>query len=69
VKALEVYFTLLGFPCNQFGGQEPGTPEEISKFLRQYRVSFPIMNKVRMDIEIGISNNIVYQRYRQFVPK
>jgi glutathione peroxidase-family protein len=44
-------FLFLGFPCNQFGGQEPGTPEEISKFLVQYRISFPIMNKVRMVVD------------------
>ena len=40
-------FTVLGFPCNQFGGQEPGTEEEIASFCeRTYRVSFPMFAKV-----------------------
>jgi len=39
-------FTILGFPCNQFGGQEPGTDEEIQSFCQlNYGVSFPIMGK------------------------
>jgi glutathione peroxidase len=38
---------VLGFPCNQFGGQEPGTEEEISKFCSlHYDVTFPIFAKV-----------------------
>jgi len=40
-------FVILGFPCNQFGGQEPGTEEEIVQFCsKNYGVSFPIMSKV-----------------------
>ena len=40
-------FTVLGFPCNQFGGQEPGTEEEIGEFCQQnYGVSFPMFAKV-----------------------
>ena len=40
-------FTVLGFPCNQFMGQEPGTPEEIASFCStQYDVTFPLMGKV-----------------------
>ncbi|MCU1345420.1 MAG: Peroxiredoxin [Acidimicrobiia bacterium] len=40
-------FTVLGFPCNQFGGQEPGTNEEISTFCdTNYNVSFPLFDKV-----------------------
>jgi len=39
-------FTILGFPCNQFGGQEPGTDDDIQSFcLVNYGVSFPIMGK------------------------
>ncbi|KAE9374911.1 glutathione peroxidase [Stipitochalara longipes BDJ] len=39
-------FVILGFPCNQFGGQEPGTDEEIQSFCQvNYGVSFPIMGK------------------------
>ncbi|CAH1764564.1 2660_t:CDS:2 [Entrophospora sp. SA101] len=40
-------FVVLGFPCNQFGSQEPGTNEEIIEFCSMnYNVSFPIMSKV-----------------------
>ncbi|EFJ51396.1 glutathione peroxidase [Volvox carteri f. nagariensis] len=43
-------FTILGFPCNQFGGQEPGSSEEIMTFCsRNYGVSFPIMAKVNVN--------------------
>jgi glutathione peroxidase len=40
-------FTVLGVPCNQFGGQEPGTADEISEFCSTtYGVTFPITEKV-----------------------
>jgi glutathione peroxidase len=40
-------FSVVGFPCNQFGGQEPGTAEEIQTFCSTtYGVSFPMMAKV-----------------------
>jgi glutathione peroxidase len=40
-------FEVLGFPCNQFGQQEPGTPDEIGAFCeRNYRVSFPIFARI-----------------------
>jgi len=40
-------FTVLGFPCNQFGGQEPGTNEEIKEFCSsKYNVSFPLFDKI-----------------------
>ncbi len=38
---------VIGVPCNQFGGQEPGTPEEITEFTKQsYGVTFPMAAKV-----------------------
>ena len=38
---------VLGFPCNQFGGQEPGTEEEIAKFCKsKYDVSFDMFAKI-----------------------
>ena len=41
--------TVLGFPCNQFGGQEPGTHEEILEFARsRYDANFPIFEKVKV---------------------
>ena len=40
-------FFVLGFPCNQFGGQEPGTDAGIGAFCeKNYRVSFPLFAKV-----------------------
>jgi glutathione peroxidase len=40
-------FTVLGFPSNQFMGQEPGTPEEIQQFCSTtYGVSFPLFEKI-----------------------
>ncbi|PVM85324.1 glutathione peroxidase [Caulobacter radicis] len=39
--------TILGFPCNQFGAQEPGTAEEIGSFCSlTYDVTFPMMAKI-----------------------
>ena len=38
---------MLGFPCNQFGGQEPGTADEISAFCStKYGVTFPLFAKI-----------------------
>jgi len=38
---------IIGFPCNQFGGQEPGTNEEIASFCQKnYGVTFPLADKV-----------------------
>jgi glutathione peroxidase len=38
---------VLGFPCNQFGAQDPGSNEEIAQFCeRNYGVSFPMMSKI-----------------------
>lgn len=40
-------FTVLGFPCNQFGGQEPGTNAEIKEFCSlEYHVTFPMFDKL-----------------------
>ena len=39
-------FQVVGVPCNQFGAQEPGTPEEILEFCSmRYRVDFPLLKK------------------------
>ncbi|WP_448004711.1 glutathione peroxidase [Agromyces bauzanensis] len=43
-------FTVLGFPCNQFAGQEPGDAEDIKAFCSMtYGVSFPLMAKVKVN--------------------
>lgn len=41
-------FAVLGFPCNDFGGQEPGSPAQIREFCSsRYQVSFPLFAKVQ----------------------
>jgi glutathione peroxidase len=43
-------FAVLGFPCNQFGGQEPGSNEEIKQFCSsKYSVSFPLFDKIEVN--------------------
>jgi len=49
-------FIIIGFPCNDFGGQEPGTATEIRSFCtKNYGVTFPMMEK------ISIATSPVYQ--------
>ena len=46
-KYVDQGLVILGFPCNQFAGQEPGTAEEIGEFCqRNYGVSFPMFAKI-----------------------
>ncbi len=43
-------FAVVGFPCNQFGGQEPGTAEEIVEFCSAtYGVTFPMLEKIEVN--------------------
>jgi len=43
-------FTVVGIPCNQFGGQEPGSAEEIATFCSStYGVTFPMMEKIEVN--------------------
>jgi glutathione peroxidase len=52
-------FTVIGFPCNQFGGQEPGTAEEIETFCSTtYGVSFPLASKIDVN---GDDRDPIYQ--------
>ena len=45
-------FAVLGFPCNQFGAQEPGTPDEIAEFCEtSYGVTFPLFEKIEVNGE------------------
>ena len=45
-------FSVIGFPSNQFMGQEPGTPEEIAQFCSAtYGVTFPLMEKIDVNGE------------------
>ncbi len=51
-------FSVVGFPCNQFGGQEPGTAEEIQTFCStSYGVTFPLFEKIDVN---GEDRNPVY---------
>ena len=52
-------FTVVGVPCNQFGGQEPGTAEEIEEFCSAtYGVTFPLTEKVDVN---GAGRHPVYE--------
>ncbi|OYX63893.1 MAG: glutathione peroxidase [Novosphingobium sp. 32-60-15] len=43
-------FEVLAFPCNQFGGQEPGGPDEIESFCKvNFGLSFPLMAKIEVN--------------------
>ena len=66
-KYKEKEFTVLGFPCNQFGGQEPGTDEEISEFCSiNYQVKFPIFKKIDVN---GENAHPLYQYLREQAPE
>jgi glutathione peroxidase len=53
-------FTVLGFPCNQFGGQEPGTADEIAEFCSTtYGVTFPLTDKIEVN---GPGRDPIYAR-------
>jgi glutathione peroxidase len=59
-------FAVLGFPCNQFGRQEPGSAEDIGAFCRQkYGVSFPIF--ARIDVN-GKDAHPLYRFLKQKQP-
>jgi glutathione peroxidase len=52
-------FSVVGFPCNQFGGQEPGTADEIAEFCSAtYGVTFPMFEKIEVN---GPGRHAVYQ--------
>jgi glutathione peroxidase len=49
-KYIDEGLVVLGFPCNQFGGQDPGSSEEIGAFCqRNYGVSFPMFEKIEVN--------------------
>lgn len=56
-------FSVIGVPCNQFGGQEPGSSEEIAEFCSAtYGVSFPMLEKVEVN---GDGRHPLYQELTQ----
>jgi len=55
-------FVVLGFPCNQFAGQEPGSEEEIATFCStQYDVSFPMFGKLSVN---GADTHPLYEHLK-----
>lgn len=59
-------FVILGFPCNQFLGQEPGTSEEIMKFCStKYNVTFPMFEKIEVN---GDEVHPLYQFLKSSLP-
>ncbi|MEV8325464.1 MULTISPECIES: glutathione peroxidase [unclassified Kitasatospora] len=56
-------FTVLGFPCNQFAGQEPGSAEEIQTFCSTtYGVTFPLFEKIDVN---GDDRHPLYRQLTQ----
>ncbi|CDR40064.1 CYFA0S04e02850g1_1 [Cyberlindnera fabianii] len=59
-------FVVVGFPCNNFGRQEPGTDEEIQSFCKHnYGVTFPILKKIDVN---GANADPVYQYLKEAKP-
>ena len=57
-------FSVIGFPCNQFGEQEPGSADEIATFCSAtYGVTFPMMEKIDVN---GDDRNPVYEELTAF---
>ena len=59
-------FSVLGFPCNQFGGQEPGSEEEIQSFCDlNYQTSFPLFSKIEVN---GAGSHPLYAHLKEQAP-
>jgi len=59
-------FTVLAFPANNFGGQEPGTDAEIASFCStEYSVTFPVMSKISV---VGADQHPLYAALTAQVP-
>jgi len=56
-------FTVVGFPCNQFAGQEPGSADQIAEFCSAtYGVTFPLMEKIDVN---GAGRHPIYKELTQ----
>jgi len=65
-KELKDKVTVLGFPCNQFGGQEPGNGQEIEQFCElNYQISFPLFEKIDVN---GSEASPLYQFLKKQKP-
>lgn len=59
-------FEVIGFPCNQFGAQEPGNPEEIASFCKlTYDVTFPLLGKIDVN---GPNAAPIYKHLKKEAP-
>ncbi len=59
-------FSVLAFPCNQFGGQEPGSEEEIQSFCDfNYQISFPLFSKIEVN---GAASHPLYAHLKEQAP-
>ncbi|MBB3186176.1 glutathione peroxidase [Microbacter margulisiae] len=59
-------FVVLGFPCNQFANQEPGTSEQIKQFcMVKYGVTFPMFEKIEVN---GMDTNPLYAYLKSTLP-
>ena len=59
-------FVVLGFPCNQFGNQEPGSPSEIRAFCQEnFAITFPMHSKVRVN---GEKEHPLFERLKRDAP-
>ena len=59
-------FAVLGFPCNQFGAQEPGSADEIGTFCEEnYGVSFPMFAKIEVN---GVNAHPLYRFLKKEKP-
>ena len=62
----EAGLMILGFPCNQFAGQEPGTESEILDFcMTNYGVSFPLFEKIDVN---GENEHAIYKILKEAAP-
>lgn len=59
-------FVVLGFPCNQFGGQEPGSSDDIAQFCQiNYGVSFPMYGKIDVN---GSDTHPLFEQLKAAAP-
>lgn len=59
-------FSVLAFPCNQFGGQEPGSEDEIQSFCDlNYQTSFPLFSKIEVN---GAATHPLYAHLKERAP-
>jgi glutathione peroxidase len=65
-KYQDMGLEVIGFPCNQFAGQEPGSAEEIASFCKvNYGVTFPIMAKIKVN---GPETDPVFKLLKEQAP-